>query len=319
MKKLLSLLLIMITCSVGIAHATGESDTETVTSLKYVTDELNTRQDKFGANDGKAMTFTNTAGGNLPRDVKESLGTSTSDNGLPTVSAVNAGLDDKQNTIPAMNTNTVVTYTGVAGTVGQKGIYQDTGTYASQQNNLIDAGTFNAALRNGLNDEFVCADRDPVSNQCWLWSIDNETENRSPNLFDISKVPGDSRITNNGDGSITVTTGPTSSAVSSDKTLSQLAPGLEVGKTYTLSFKTTGTDRYIYLRKDASSSTTWRLGSPTITMTQDLLDSTVYFYASGVSTTATISEIQIEEGTTATPYVPYGNIYIPQNQTAQNQ
>ena len=88
MKKLLSLLLIMITCSVGIAYATGAGDTETVTSLKYVTDELNTRQDKFGANDGKAMTFTNTAGGNLPRDVKESLGTSTSDNGLPTVSAV---------------------------------------------------------------------------------------------------------------------------------------------------------------------------------------------------------------------------------------
>ena len=56
MKKLLSLLLmIMITCSVGIAHATGESDTETVTSLKYVDDQLNTRQDKFGANDGKAM------------------------------------------------------------------------------------------------------------------------------------------------------------------------------------------------------------------------------------------------------------------------
>ena len=178
MKKLLSLLLmIMITCSVGIAYATGAGDTETVTSLKYVTDELNTRQDKFGANDGKAMTFTNVAGGNAPRDVKTNLGSNTSDTGLPTVSAVNAGLDDKQNTIPAANTNTVVTYTGVAGTVGQKGIYQDTGTYASQQDNLIDAGTFNAALRNGLNNEFVCADRDPVSNQCWLWTIGSAIEN----------------------------------------------------------------------------------------------------------------------------------------------
>ena len=168
MKKLLSLLLII--CSIGVAYA---DDKSTVTSLKYVTDELNTRQDKFGANDGKAMTFTNVAGGNAPRDVKSSLGSNTSDTGLPTVSAVNAGLDDKQNTIPAANTNTVVTYTGVAGTLGQKGIYQDTGTYASQQDNLIDAGTFNAALRNGLENEFVCADRDPVSNQCWLWTIDN--------------------------------------------------------------------------------------------------------------------------------------------------
>ena len=172
MKKLLSLLLII--CSIGVAYA---DDKSTVTSLKYVTDELNTRQDKFGANDGKAMTFTNAAGGNLPRDVKENLGTSTTDSGLPTVSAVNTGLENKQDEIGAANTNTVVTYTGTPGTLGQKGIYQDTGTYAAQQNNLIQASTFNAALRNGLENEFVCADRDPVSNQCWLWTIDNATEN----------------------------------------------------------------------------------------------------------------------------------------------
>ena len=168
MKKLLSLLLII--CSIGVAYA---DDKSTVTSLKYVTDELNTRQDKFGANDGKAMTFTNVAGGNLPRDVKESLGTSTTDPGLPTVSAVNTGIATKQDEIGAANTNTVVTYTGTLGTLGQKGIYQDTGTYAAQSDNLIQASTFNAALRNGLNNEFVCADRDPVSNQCWLWTIDN--------------------------------------------------------------------------------------------------------------------------------------------------
>ena len=170
MKKLLSLLLII--CSIGVAYA---DDKSTVTSLKYVTDELNTRQDKFGANDGKAMTFTNVAGGNLPRDVKESLGTSTSDNGLPTVSAVNTGIATKQDEIGAVNTNTVVTYTGTPGTLGQKGIYQDTGTYASQSDNLIQASTFNAALRNGLENEFVCAGTDDgtANGNCWLWTIDN--------------------------------------------------------------------------------------------------------------------------------------------------
>ena len=177
MKKLLSLLLII--CSIGVAYA---DDKSTVTSLKYVTDELNTRQDKFGANDGKAMTFTNVAGGNLPRDVKASLGTSTTDSGLPTVSAVNTGIATKQDEIGAANTNTVVTYTGTPGTLGQKGIYQDSGTYATQSDNLIKASTFNAALRNGLENEFVCADRDPVSNQCWLWTIHNE-ENVGKNLF----------------------------------------------------------------------------------------------------------------------------------------
>ncbi len=178
MKKLLSLLLII--CSIGVAYA---DDKSTVTSLKYVTDELNTRQDKFQANDGKAMTFTNAAGGNLPRDVKESLGTSTSDSGLPTVGAVNTGLENKQDEIGAVNTNTVVTYTGTPGTLGQKGIYQDTGTYAAQSDNLIQASTFNAALRNGLNNEFVCADRDPVSNQCWLWTIDNDYNGTTVNYI----------------------------------------------------------------------------------------------------------------------------------------
>ena len=170
MKKLLSLLLII--CSISVAYA---DDKSTVTSLKYVDDQLATRQNKFGANDGKAMTFTNVAGGNAPRDVKTNLGSNTSDTGLPTVGAVNAGLDDKQNTIPAVNANTVITYTGTEGQIGQKGIYQDTGTYAAQSDNLIDAGTFNAALRNGLENEFVCADRDPVSGNCWLYTIDNVT------------------------------------------------------------------------------------------------------------------------------------------------
>ena len=316
MKKLLSLLLII--CSIGVAYA---DDKSTVTSLKYVTDELNTRQDKFGANDGKAMTFTNVAGGNLPRDVKASLGTSTSDSGLPTVSAVNTGIATKQDEIGAVNTNTVVTYTGTPGTLGQKGIYQDTGTYATQSDNLIQASTFNAALRNGLENEFVCADRDPVSNQCWLWTINNATENRTKNLFDISKVStvfyaNGSSIVNNGNGSITVTTSSGNSAFNTKEKLSYFAPDLQVGHTYVLSFKRTATngENYIYLHGYNNS---WRNRSA-LTITQEMLDSNVFFYANGTGTTGTIWDIQIEEGTTATPYEPY-NLYIPQNQSAQNQ
>ena len=41
------------------------------------------------------------------------------------------------------------------------------------------------ALRNGLNNEFVCADRDPVSNQCCLWTIHNE-ENVGKNFLDLA-------------------------------------------------------------------------------------------------------------------------------------
>lgn len=71
----------------------------------------------------------------------------------------------------------VVTYTDTPGTLGAKGIYQDTGTYADQMDTLIDAGTFNAALAGALDSEFVCANRpdayDPVSGNCWLWEINS--------------------------------------------------------------------------------------------------------------------------------------------------
>ncbi|MBO4582690.1 MAG: hypothetical protein J5714_01355, partial [Alphaproteobacteria bacterium] len=104
------------------------------------------------------------------------LGNSTSDTSLPMVGGVNTKLATKQDEIPAKNTNTVLTYTGVAGTVGEKGIYQDTGTYASQTDSLIDAGTFNTALKNGLDNEFVCAGY-AATGECWLWSVDNTTTN----------------------------------------------------------------------------------------------------------------------------------------------
>ena len=41
------------------------------------------------------------------------------------------------------------------------------------------------------------------------------------------------------------------------------------------------------------------------------MDSIVYFYASGVSTSATISKFQIEEGSTPTTYTPYTGTTIP--------
>ena len=308
MKKLLSLLLmIMITCSVGIAYATGAGDTETVTSLKYVTDELNTRQDKFGANDGKAMTFTNTAGGNAPRDVKSSLGTSTSDTGLPTVSAVNAGLDDKQNTIPAVNTNTVITYTGVEGTIGQKGIYQDTGTYAAQSDNLIDAGTFNAALRNGLENEFVCADRDPVSNQCWLWTIDNATDEtitvHGKNLFNPNNLP-----TFTGDLSYIVGRQP-----------EPISDGFKV----TLE-SATNTNYNYYLYLPMEEGYVYSCEAPSVGRFTTLNNKWAFIYSNRgngglpAGTVIEFHKVQLERGSTATPYEPYVdetvNLYIPQNQ-----
>ena len=111
----------------------------------------------------------------------------------------------------------------------------------------------------------------------------------------------DSALVDNGDGSITVKAPVGSSAVSTKATLRQLAPTLKEGKIYTLSFNSDGTDKYIYL---SASQSGWNNKTARIITTADL-DSTVFLYASGVNTTATISNIQIEEGNTATEYTPY--------------
>ncbi len=158
------------------AFAEEAADRKTATSLKYVTHELDTRQNKFNAEQNKAMEYTNSAG-----DVQKRAVTSDLDNGgtesLPMVGGVNTKLATKQDDIAAVNDHTAVTYTGQPGGIGRKGIYQTSESYANQSDNLIDAKTFNAALKNGLDSEFKCRDDnlDPVSNLCWLYTIHNVT------------------------------------------------------------------------------------------------------------------------------------------------
>ena len=147
-------------------------DRQTATSLRYVSHELDTRQDKLSTGSNKALTYTNSAGDIEQRTVKSDLTGGTTDTSLPQVNAVNAGLNQKQDDIGAINDHTAVTYTEQTGVIGQKGIYQDSGTYIDQADNLIDAKTFNAALKNGLDSEFVCGGTSP-NGTCWLWQIHN--------------------------------------------------------------------------------------------------------------------------------------------------
>ena len=174
MKKFLLFGLIAATLP---AVAEEAADRKTATSLKYVTHELDTRQNKFSAEQNKAMEYTNSAGTVQKRAVTSELGSSTSDTSLPMVGGVNTKLDLKQDDIDPVNDHTAVTYTGQPGGIGRKGIYQTTGTYTDQSDNLIDAKTFNAALKNGLDSEFRCSEnRDPVSGLCWLYTIHNTYE-----------------------------------------------------------------------------------------------------------------------------------------------
>ncbi len=167
------------------AVAEEAADRKTATSLKYVEHELSTRQNKFTAEQNKAMEYTDSAGDVQKRAVTSNLGTSTSDTSLPMVGGVNTKLNQKQDDIAAVNDHTAVTYTGQPGGIGRKGIYQTTESYADQSDNLIDAKTFNAALKNGLDSEFKCREDnlDPNTNLCWLYTIHNTVGNELPDGY----------------------------------------------------------------------------------------------------------------------------------------
>lgn len=122
---------------------------------------------------------------------------------------------------------------------------------------------------------------------------------RGKNLFNISKIENTNYITNNGNGSLTVTTDVDSNGVSSGKTLRELCEGIVPGL-YTLNAESTGSEKWVY----TPAIDVWYYGTSK-TLTDEMLDSTLYLYASGTETTATISNIQLELGSTPTPYEPY--------------
>ena len=129
------------------------------------------------------------------------------------------------------------------------------------------------------------------------------------NMFDISKVLNFlDRVINNGNGTLTINAPADSAGVSgnSPNKLKDYCPSLQVGDTVYLNATSTGNTKFIYLTTSASS---WNFGTSR-TITQNDLDSRVVWYASGVSSSATISEIMIS--TTGGDYEPYtGEIPAP--------
>ena len=120
----------------------------------------------------------------------------------------------------------------------------------------------------------------------------------SKNLLNINNIPNTTYQTVSND--TLIISGENYS--STRKKLSELAPSLQIGKTYCLNFESTAQDHntVIYL---SGENNTWTKNTPK-TITQVMLDSIVVFYG-GDTMSAIISNIQLEEGTTATPYVPH--------------
>ncbi|MBO4683188.1 MAG: hypothetical protein J5611_01245 [Alphaproteobacteria bacterium] len=80
------------------------------------------------------------------------------DNTITSKEYVDGQVSNLQTQIPAKNTNTVLTNTGTAGTVGEKAIYDASAAYGAQSDALVTAGAFNSAIQNALESEFVCVE-----------------------------------------------------------------------------------------------------------------------------------------------------------------
>lgn len=95
-----------------------------------------------------------------------------SDKTITSKTYVDNQLATKQDKIPAVDTNTVITHTGTAGEIGEKGIYDSNGDFVSQYSSLVTAGDANTGINNALENEFVCVDED-TDGTCLLWSVKN--------------------------------------------------------------------------------------------------------------------------------------------------
>ena len=117
-------------------------------------------------------------------------------------------------------------------------------------------------------------------------------------LFDISKVI-DSEKVKVADNKITVTNGQYGANPSTPDKFSDFCPSVQVGKTYTLSFKDLGRN-LIFL---SGANIGWSSGSNK-EITQEMLDSRVVFYS--LSTGKNVySDIMLNEGSTVLPHEPY--------------
>ena len=123
------------------------------TSKKYVDAEMAKLQPKFaGLGNNKLMTYSSTTNGAVgSRDIVTELGTSTTANTIPTIGAINTGVNTKQDTLNGTD-GFVVANTGASGIVMQKPVYSTTDNY---KNALVEAGDLNQIIVDAVNSELI--------------------------------------------------------------------------------------------------------------------------------------------------------------------
>lgn len=137
-----------------------------------------------------------------------------------------------------------------------------------------------------------------------LGSICNVSGSASKNLFNINLIPSGDVITNNGDGTLTFANNSSNVGyVDIGMSFSQIFDGV-VGNTYIANFNNSFSDSNRNYRFYLLSANLYINKNTPFVLTQEMLDSNVILYG-GYKETSTMSDFQIEKGSTATEYEEY--------------
>lgn len=152
----------------------------------------------------------------------------------------------------------------------------------------------------------------PYSPRCWVTSYKTGLIAKTKNLFNINALTPytpETLPTNTAgkyNGNIIARASAGNSVSNSHISLKEFCPDLVAGETYSLSFETNATSAQANIIYLSDTDFSWTRGTSKV-ITENDLTSEIFFYANYPDlTVATISNFQIEKGTTTTGYVPYG-------------
>ena len=233
---------------------------------------------------------------------------------------VDSKLAEKQDIIPANDGATqVLTNTGTAGEYGTKGIYDATGEYATQAQNLVDAATMNAGVQNAIDSEFQCIEWDE-NDECLLLKLNSSIPGK--NLFNKNdsemQINGyfnestDYKITayGGGDKVLLVKVLPNTTY-----TIQRLIPSSVYNRFRIGTFNTNRVPKVGDKATDILFSTySLTIHDVTITTKNDTTYLGIFCRNSGTVGSdwqEFLDGFQVELGSHATSYEPYVNLYLP--------
>ena len=232
---------------------------------------------------------------------------------------VDTEIATKQPIIPAEGNNVVITFDSAADDgIGTKQIYDESASYASQTDALVTAGTANAAMQMAIQGEFYCKEWSTiVENDCWLWGIKAHTP--SKNLLNPANIHQGTIASKTGKSSpnnpnrcyfdfISVHSGDTVNFTSSITGRAPIYP-------YIFMYSTNNEDSYIGIKyRDAQITPDANHTGYSFVIRQDGYIRGIWLSNEYNFTTDDIVEAMVEISPTPSPYEPYQQTYLPENQ-----